>query len=154
MPRQQIQSTQNVSKYTVFPFADLEGYNDMTPTLGTCFANTGGLSINNTLFGLVDACTQKNEECCYDAANVGDQCLQQVLSQCIHRLANNTIDMYSCVYIVAFIQCLRWLVNSLSTILEYSLWAELCSMCMMLHTKRQVSHDTMHGCRKAHCQAD
>ncbi len=73
VPGRQIQSTQNVSEYSVFPFADLEGYDDMTPTLGTCFANTTGLSINNTLFGLVDACTQKNEECCYDAANVGDQ---------------------------------------------------------------------------------
>ncbi|DBB17410.1 TPA: hypothetical protein ACH3X3_014441 [Trebouxia sp. C0006] len=73
VPGRQIQSTQNVSEYTVFPFADLEGYDDMTPTLGTCFVNTTGLSINNTLFGLVDGCTQQNRECCYDAANVGDQ---------------------------------------------------------------------------------
>ena len=62
-----------MSEYSVFPFADLEGYDDMTRTLGTCFVNTTGPSINNTLFGLVDGCTQQNGECCYDAANVGDQ---------------------------------------------------------------------------------
>jgi len=62
-----------VSEYTVFPFADLKGYDNMTPTLGTCFANTTALPINNTLFGLVDACTQENRECCYDVANAGDQ---------------------------------------------------------------------------------
>ena len=68
--------------YTVFPLADLEGYDDMTPTLGTCFANTTGLPINNTLFG----CTQKNGECCYDAANVGDQ---------VSRVAASPIPMHT-----------------------------------------------------------
>ena len=62
-----------MSEYTVFPFADLEGYDDMTPTLGTCFANTTGLSISPTLTGPVDACTQQPGSCCYKAANASDQ---------------------------------------------------------------------------------
>ncbi len=45
----------------------------MTPTLGTCFANTTSLSISPTLTGLVDACTQQNGLCCYKAANASDQ---------------------------------------------------------------------------------
>ncbi len=73
VPGRQIQSTQSVSNYTVFPFADLEGYDDMTPTLGTCFANTTGVSISPTLTGLVDACTQQNGLCCYKASSAGDQ---------------------------------------------------------------------------------
>jgi len=73
VPGRQIQSTQNVSEYSVFPFADLEGYDDMTPTLGTCFANTTGLSINPTLTGLVDACTQQTGLCCYTASGAADQ---------------------------------------------------------------------------------
>jgi hypothetical protein len=73
VPGRQIQSTQSVPNYTVFPLADLEGYDDMTPTLGTCFANTTSLSISPTLTGLVDACTQQNGLCCYKAANASDQ---------------------------------------------------------------------------------
>ena len=73
VPGRQIQSTQSLSNYTVFPFADLEGYDNMTPTLGTCFANTSGVSISPTLTGLVDACTQQNGLCCYKAANANDQ---------------------------------------------------------------------------------
>ena len=73
VPGRQIQSIQSLSSYTIFPFADLEGYDDMTPTLGTCFANTTGLSISPTLTGLVDACTQQNGLCCYKAANASDQ---------------------------------------------------------------------------------
>lgn len=73
-PGRQIQSTQSLSNYTVFPFADLEGYDDMTPTLGTCFANTTGLPISPpTLTGLVDACTQQNGLCCYKGSGAGDQ---------------------------------------------------------------------------------
>jgi len=45
----------------------------MTPTLGTCFANTTGLSINPTLTGLVDACTQQTGLCCYTASGAADQ---------------------------------------------------------------------------------
>ena len=73
VPGRQIQSTQSLSNYSVFPFADLEGYDNMTPTLGTCFANTSGVSISPTLTGLVDACTQQNGLCCYNAANASDQ---------------------------------------------------------------------------------
>ncbi len=73
VPGRQIQSTQSLSNYTIFPFADLEGYDDMTLTLGTCFANTTGLSISPTLTGLVDACTQQNGLCCYKAVNASDQ---------------------------------------------------------------------------------
>ncbi len=73
VPGRQIQSTQNVSEYSSFPLADIQNYDDMTPTLGTCFANTTGLSSNATLAGLVDACTERNVHCCYDATSAGTQ---------------------------------------------------------------------------------
>ena len=65
----QIQPSQNLSDYTVFPYADLQNQNDMTPSLGSCFANSTGLGISTALTGQVHECMAKNTLCCYAAAD-------------------------------------------------------------------------------------
>ena len=65
VPGKQIQSTQNVPEYTVFPFADLQNYNDMNPTLGTCLMSSNATALPATLRDGVDSCTESNTLCCY-----------------------------------------------------------------------------------------
>ena len=64
----QIQPSQNLSDYTVFSYADLQNHNDVTPSLGSCFATTSGLNITSGVMQQVNACMAKNTLCCYAAA--------------------------------------------------------------------------------------
>ena len=63
----QTQTNQNLTGYRVFPFTDLQKYNDMNPLLGTCFANTTGLTITPEMMQRVNACTEDRPICCYKA---------------------------------------------------------------------------------------
>ena len=72
LPGQQIQDAQMLPEYSVFPYADLQHFDDMNPTLGSCFPEGSSLETNETLAGLVTSCAQSNTLCCY-SANAGDQ---------------------------------------------------------------------------------
>ena len=63
----QTQTTQNLTGYTVFPFTALQFYNNMNPLLGTCFANTTGLTVTPAMMQRVNDCTEINTICCYTA---------------------------------------------------------------------------------------
>lgn len=61
----QTQTNQNLPEYTVFPFADLQNVDDMNPVLGTCFANTTGLSVTPNMRQQVNDCAATHSLCCY-----------------------------------------------------------------------------------------
>ncbi len=73
VPGDQTQLVQNLPGYTTLPYADLQNYDDMTPTLGSCFTDAAGLNINATVAGLVNSCLNEENLCCYDAAAADDQ---------------------------------------------------------------------------------
>lgn len=60
----QTQTDKNLTDYTVFPFTDLQKYNDMNPLVGTCFANTTGLTIAPEMVQRVNDCTERRLLCC------------------------------------------------------------------------------------------
>ena len=65
IPGVQTQTNHTLPDYTVFPFADIQDQVDMMPVLGTCFANTTGLSILPALSQQVNDCADKRALCCY-----------------------------------------------------------------------------------------
>ena len=65
----QTQANQHLTDYTAFPFADLQNQNNMNPVLGTCFANTTGLTITPEMMQRVNDCTENYTICCYTAGN-------------------------------------------------------------------------------------
>lgn len=63
----QPQINQTIAGYTMFPFTDFQNYNDMNPLLGTCFANTTGLTISPEMMQQVNNCSEDQSVCCYTA---------------------------------------------------------------------------------------
>lgn len=59
------QPSQNVSGYTLFPFADLPDQYDLSPVLGTCSTNNSGSTISLDLMQQVNNCTGGDNKCCY-----------------------------------------------------------------------------------------
>ena len=68
-----LQPIQNVSGYTLFPFADLQSQYDLSPVLGSCSTNNSGLSIPLDLLQQVNNCTGGNDKCCYFNAAADDE---------------------------------------------------------------------------------
>lgn len=68
-----LQPSQNVSGYTLFPYADLQSQYDLSPVLGTCSTNNSGLSISLDLAQQVNNCTGGDDKCCFYNAAAADQ---------------------------------------------------------------------------------